>query len=415
MSNIETNLISQGSYGCIFRPGFTCKGKPINNKKYITKIQKRADTSKKETKIGKLIKNIENYEDYFAPILKSCEISLARMEQDKVKRCDFIDEDDDMKYESNKLRYVGKNTLSKYILNVVNDNPKRLIRVLLDTHTNLLVGFQKLYSAGIVHMDVKENNVMVEDTTGNPIIIDFGLSAQVNTLSENKYRDAFFVYGPDYAPWCIDICMMTYMANELEHEIIPPGMLGFVGFEEKETKNWMEGMVTKEKITKVINDFTKKNSAMTDLFNEKQRNEYSKKLHGYYDSFVGKTWNELADALVSNVSTWDCYAVSVMYLYLLHDLDLRNVDTSLSKWTSYKKTLEEMILSRPDERMTCNDMTKTLNDLFNSVSNSEKTKLMKLLDNVLASKEKKENIRKNVLKSIQNNLQKESKVYQAIR
>ena len=40
---------------------------------------------------------------------------------------------------------------------------------------------------------------------------------------------------------------------------------------------------------------------------------------------------------------------------------------------------------------------------------------MKLLDNVLASKEKKENIRKNVLKSIQNNLQKESKVYQAIR
>lgn len=415
MSNIETNLISQGSYGCIFRPGFTCKGKPISNKKYITKIQKRADTSKKETKIGKLIKNIENYEDYFAPILKSCEISLARMEQDKVKRCDFIDEDDDMKYESNKLRYVGKNTLSKYILNVVNDNPKRLIRVLLDTHTNLLVGFQKLYSAGIVHMDVKENNVMVEDTTGNPIIIDFGLSAQVNTLSENKYRDAFFVYGPDYAPWCIDICMMTYMANELEHEIIPPGMLGFVGFEEKETKNWMEGMVTKEKITKVINDFTKKNSAMTDLFNEKQRNEYSKKLHGYYDSFVGKTWNELADALVSNVSTWDCYAVSVMYLYLLHDLDLRNVDTSLSKWTSYKKTLEEMILSRPDERMTCNDMTKTLNDLFNSVSNSEKTKLMKLLDNVLASKEKKENIRKNVLKSIQNNLQKESKVYQAIR
>lgn len=415
MSNIETNLISQGSYGCIFRPGFTCKGKPINNKKYITKIQKRADTSKKETKIGKLIKNIENYEDYFAPILKSCEISLARMEQDKVKRCDFIDEDDDMKYESNKLRYVGKNTLSKYILNVVNDNPKRLIRVLLDTHTNLLVGFQKLYSAGIVHMDVKENNVMVEDTTGNPIIIDFGLSAQVNTLSENKYRDAFFVYGPDYAPWCIDICMMTYMANELEHEIIPPGMLGFVGFEEKKTKNWMEGMVTKEKITKVINDFTKKNSAMIDLFNEKQRNEYSKKLHGYFDSFVGKTWNELAEELISNVSSWDCYAVSVMYLYLLHDLDLRNVDTSLSKWTSYKKTLEEMILSRPDERMTCNDMTKTLNDLFNNVSNSEKTKLMKLLDNVLASKEKKENIRKNVLKSIQNNLQKESKVYQAIR
>lgn len=412
MSNIETNLISQGSYGCIFRPGFTCKGKPINNKKYITKIQKSANTSKKETKLGKQIKNIENYDDYFAPILKTCEISLAQMEQDKVKRCDFIEENDDKKYESNKLRYVGKNTLSKHILEVLRDNPKQLVRVLLNTHQNLLVGFKKLFSAGIVHLDVKENNVMVEDTTGNAIIIDFGLSAEVKTLSDNKYSDAFFVYGPDYAPWCIDICMMTYMANELEQEIIPPGMLGLVGFEEKKTKNWMEGMITKEKLTKVINDFIKQNSGMTELFNEKQRNEYSKTLHEYFNSFVGKTWKELAEALIDNASSWDCYAVSVMYLHLLRDLELKNVDTSHSTWTSYKKTLEDMILSKPNERISCNDMIKTLDSLFNNVSSGENNKIKKMLGNVLV---KKKNIRTNLLTSIQNNLHRETKVYQALQ
>ena len=72
-----TDLISQGSYGCIFRPGFTCKGSPTK-KGYITKIQKIASTSKKETKLGKKIKKIDNYKDYFAPILKTCEVSLAK-------------------------------------------------------------------------------------------------------------------------------------------------------------------------------------------------------------------------------------------------------------------------------------------------------------------------------------------------
>ena len=164
---VETgiDLINQGSYGCIFRPGINCKGKPIKNKKYITKVQKSATTSRKEAKIGKIIKTIANYDDYFAPILKTCEISMARMTDDKVKRCDFI-EDDGKTYETNKLRYVGKNTLAKHILNVTEESPKRLFRVLLDTHKNILVGFNKLSSVGIVHFDVKENNIMIEDTRG---------------------------------------------------------------------------------------------------------------------------------------------------------------------------------------------------------------------------------------------------------
>ena len=112
MAEPKVELINQGSYGCIFSPGFNCKGKPIQktqNKQYITKVQKNASTSQRETKLGKIIKNITDHEDYFAPILSKCEVSLARMNNDKIKRCDFI-EDDEKTYETNKLRYVGKNT-----------------------------------------------------------------------------------------------------------------------------------------------------------------------------------------------------------------------------------------------------------------------------------------------------------------
>jgi len=413
---VETgiDLINQGSYGCIFRPGINCKGKPIKNKKYITKVQKSATTSRKEAKIGKIIKTIVNYDDYFAPILKTCEISMARMTDDKVKRCDFI-EDDGKTYETNKLRYVGKNTLAKHILNVTEESPKRLFRVLLDTHKNILVGFNKLSSVGIVHFDVKENNIMIEDTTGNPIIIDFGLSSEIKTLNTNKYRDVFFVYGPDYSPWCIDICMLTYMANELENQVMPPGMLGFVGFEEQKTQTWLDGMVTKEKLTIVINDFITKNTAMVELVNAPQRTAYKTMLHEYFNKFIGKTWKELADTLEKNVSSWDCYAVSVMYSYIIRDLELNKVDVTVPSWTSYRKILEDTILASPDKRPSSNEMIVNIEKLFKNVSSNESKKLMRILDNILISKEKKTNIRTKMLTTIQNGLHRETKIYGAIK
>ena len=413
---VETgiDLINQGSYGCIFRPGINCKGKPIKNKKYITKVQKSATTSRKEAKIGKIIKTIANYDDYFAPILKTCEISMARMTDDKVKRCDFI-EDDGKTYETNKLRYVGKNTLAKHILNVTEESPKRLFRVLLDTHKNILVGFNKLSSVGIVHFDVKENNIMIEDTTGNPIIIDFGLSSEIKTLNTNKYRDVFFVYGPDYSPWCIDICMLTYMANELENQVMPPGMLGFVGFEEQKTQTWLDGMVTKEKLTIVINDFITKNTAMVELVNAPQRTAYKTMLHEYFNKFIGKTWKELADTLEKNVSSWDCYAVSVMYSYIIRDLELNKVDVTVPSWTSYRKILEDTILASPDKRPSSNEMIVNIKKLFKNVSSNESKKMMKILDNILISKEKKTNIRTKMLTTIQNGLHRETKIYGAIK
>lgn len=412
----QVELINQGSYGCIFSPAFNCKGKPIQNKQkqYITKVQKRATTSERETKLGKVIKKISDYEDYFAPILSKCEVSLARMDNDKINRCDFIEEGE-KSYETNKIRYVGKNTLATHILNVVEATPKQLFDILLDTHIHLLTGFKKLLSAGIVHLDVKENNVMIDDNTKTPIIIDFGLSSEINALNTNKYRDVFFVYGPDYSPWCIDVCMLTYMANELKTEIIPPGMLGFMGFEKNKSENWLDGMVTKEKITKVINDFVSKNHTMIDLLSESQRKIYKNTLDEYFGRFIGKSWKDVADELEKNIPSWDCYSVSVMYLYIIRDLELNSVDIKIPSWTSYRKSLENAMLSSPDKRPSSKEMITNIEKLFMNISNNENKDIMKVLDNIKVSKEKKRNIRTNMMNTKQKVLQRESKVYDAIR
>lgn len=413
MSEKGPNLLSQGSYGCVFRPGIKCDGKKVLKKKFITKIQKYKDTSKKETTLGKKIKKIKNYEDYFAPVLSSCNISLGKINNKEIERCEFLDENENVSYESNKMRYVGKNTLSKEILKISQSNPKRLIRVIIDIHKTLLEGYKKLFDAGIIHLDVKENNIICEDTTGNPIIIDFGLSAEISKLSEDNYKEVFFTYEPSYMPWCIDICMITYLANKLENELAPPGMLGFVGFTESTLESWEEGIITKDKLNIVINDYTKKNTGLLDLFKESECLEYNKKLQSYFDSFIGKKWKVLLEELLKYNSTWDSYAVSIMILHILKNIESDKMENK-SIIVNYIEYLKSSILSLPNERPTNLEIIEKLNTLFNKISYKDSVILSKSLD-VLSSDSEKNKVKTRILKTINNNLSREIEIYNKLK
>ena len=48
----KIKILSQGSYGCIFRPGIGCDKTPLSNQ-YITKLQRKKKTSENETLLGK--------------------------------------------------------------------------------------------------------------------------------------------------------------------------------------------------------------------------------------------------------------------------------------------------------------------------------------------------------------------------
>ena len=61
-------LLNQGAYGCIIRPAIKCSGK-IGSEQYITKIQKKKDTSDREVQLGVIIRTIPSFSNYFHIIL----------------------------------------------------------------------------------------------------------------------------------------------------------------------------------------------------------------------------------------------------------------------------------------------------------------------------------------------------------
>jgi len=418
-SQRELKFLNSGSYGCTFRPGLKCDGTGSTTEKFITKIQVGDETSKREVEIGEKVRQIDKYQQYYAPIMKNCNVSLSTVSKTEIEKCKILqNKSDDMMssaltYEANKIRYVGKNTLIKHLLNVYSTRSMGVVRELVNCHNILLTGFNKLADAGIIHFDVKENNVICEDNTGRPIIIDFGLSADVATIEEKEYKEAFYIYGPEYAPWCIELVTIAYAVNEIEDvEGSNDSIAGFIGFGEKvETKDWKEQQVKQDQINKIINDYFKKNTAMRELLTEREQDDYRKRIQTYYNTYVGKKWKEFVKDIQANWLTWDNYGLSVTILYIIHYLRLTINGKDNNMLAGYKKYLIDAITTLPTHRISCENTMMKMKELFGNVGRSETVNINKQIRKISKNKENREDIATNVLSSIKNELIIQKEIY----
>jgi len=368
-------LISQGAYGCVFKN--ENKNKPKSKEEYIIKIQQKEETSENETLIGKKIMTIKNYKNYFAPILETENINIKSIDDDEeIEKCDIIhnNKDPKAKYESEKIKYVGKDTLIKYYINLLSN--KNFINIFIENHIILLESLEKLESAQIIHYDLKENNVMIQDTDKRPIIIDFGLSIDVTKPMENF----FYSYYTEYAPWCIDIIFLSYMVNK-------------VG------KEWQTQLITSNNIKQILDEFFKNNPINTKLLIEDERNYWKSKLENYFNVFINKQWKILYDELVKYCFTWDNYSISVMYLFMIHELELLQYSSS-TFLNDYINLLKTNIMSIPNDRKKPTVLKNKILKIFNSIQRIKVQDLKKILVEQYSTKEVAKKIEKNMAISI---------------
>lgn len=328
----KIKLLSRGTFGCIFKPALTCKG-GIDHENFITKVQKQTALSKREVTISEKIKKIKDYHKYFAPILKTCTISVANISWDEVNKCDFMK--NNKQIISNKLRYVGKNTLEEYFIQLLRTKPALYIETLYDTFFYLLKSIRVLFLNGIVHFDMKENNIMYDERQHIPIIIDFGISFDMNML-QNHLSEVFYTEGFDYPPWCFEIALCSYIVNS--------------------NKN-MEEKINMEKMKEKVLFFIKSNPIF-EVFNETERKEYITKLNRYIENHGKLTYKEFIHELCKSIDTWDIYALAVIYikiLYMTHTQDFT---------PRFIQLLKDVIFAAPNER---SKLYKKIEDVLKTI------------------------------------------------
>lgn len=400
----KIKLLSQGSYGCVFRPTLNCNGN-IGSKRYVSKIQNNTENSKKETDIGQTIKKIKNYAMHFAPIVKTCPVSLGKLKDDEISKCEIVD----MKYKNaknayvtNKIKYVGKYTLGDYLFQVYQSTPKLFLRTFMDSYFDILQSVSILNKHNILHLDLKENNILYDEQNSKPILIDFGLSVDTTGLKPENYKTAFLTYGYDYPPWCFEISVISYAVTELGED-------------------WATQTTSADVFHKLVLNFINQNPLFEEkpgeivFFTAEEKAAYKTKLMEYLKPYEGKTWIELVDELLKFVLTWDLYGIHVIYLYLIHKIypDERDFSAypSLQRFIGI---LKREIIAMPNQRKMYLVISEEAMTVLKTAKRKENTAV--LVETALKSKkiENVKNIQQNLAKLKLEEMTKEADMYKKL-
>ena len=333
LKSLDSEFLGEGSYGCVYYPGITCKGKK-NKKNMITKIQEINFYSDNEKNNGNYIKtNIKNYNKYFSPVIKYCIVKFNILEKSNLNmsKCNTLfDEynhnsyDDASKksiinnqyilmYSSYIKSYTLKDFYSKYSIDFV-------FSAL--THINkILYALSLLNQIGIVHNDLHIHNVLINLKNLNPVIIDFGLSFNIN----NCYK-----FNKDYIDFQYIKKFVHDYREDSYHINIEKRFISFIIFNKVSSfpseiyDNNDNNNISKAAITFFINDAINSilnNEEIRKYFNNNEMIEYKKALEQFYYQFLDKSvypkYNTIVKYLLNYVHMYnDLYSLIIDFLYL---------------------------------------------------------------------------------------------------
>ena len=195
-------MIASGGYGCIYRPEITKHGKQTKNEEMVSKIQLNNFSSKNEMEISEILKELKNADDYFGLIENMSGINISKMSSQLKAPCDKLKAHKTEDFILMNIPFIGKYNYREYLLN--QGNNKNLFLYMVETYKRLLGGLILLSEKKIIHFDLKDTNILFDETKKLPKIIDFGLSIQIDKVWDNltKY---FYIYAPDYYYWPLEV------------------------------------------------------------------------------------------------------------------------------------------------------------------------------------------------------------------
>lgn len=352
-------LINQGTFGCVYKPSFLCDGNTLKEEDYITKIQTKDTISQQEEIIGSQLQTLGNYDQHYAGIIETCPIELSNIEDNELKKCDFLEKqvasETPQEYVASTIKYVGKDDVIDYLITKIN-KPQQYLMSLFHIHYHLLKALEQLRGSNIIHYDLKANNIMIHDVKKIPIVIDFGISFQGETKPDvMEGRDAFYVYGPDYTPWCLDIHLISYMFHKLESETP------------------LQEIIQEEQVQEVVKDYMTTNPTLSLLTNT-EKSEMNESWSQYLSNYKGQQWSNLYDALWEARWSWDNYAVTTMMLrYTRGEFKIKENEMN----QDYVKLLKQIIKASPDTRLDAEHSKKELLEVM-KMTKQQKRELIKM-------------------------------------
>ena len=293
----KSKILAQGSYGCVYYPGYTCNGKE-KEKLYVSKLSRNDTISQNEYSIGKLIKKIPNYSKRFIVIEKKCKVKKNKLD---TKECDFIKKGDYPYY----LLLYSKYLNSIELHSILYDGEINYYKLLEITYT-IYKRITELYSVGVIHMDLHFANILVSKKNGNLYVIDFGLALDSNQFfKEDKLNltyinEKWFNYRTDLPYWTLEYIFISLIVKEKEE-------------------------LNKINILSTITEYYDYNKVIHTLLDK----NYIKIVYDYYKSFENNSRETNLKLLLQYSNTWDYYKLAY---HILSYMNRKSIVFDELKW-----------------------------------------------------------------------------------
>lgn len=347
----RVKLINQGAYGCVYRPNIQCSGRPGKSKNFVSKLQQKS-TADNEVAIGATLSKIPNFNYHFAPIIRSCPVQLSKLNPEYINACDVVKKDTNREFVLNRIRFVGTDTLEKYLSGRIRRG--YFILKFLELHQYLIQSVSLMVEQNIVHFDLKENNIIYDDKNHVPIIIDFGMSVNTTFLSGNNlaiYDSAFHIYYEKYPPWCLDIVICSFIVQK--------------STDKSKVGAWANKRVNVDQLLQIVDFYFAGNDLILTTANvnpdavAKSRSKWRQYVNS---QCTGKTGKQVVDMIAgAGWKSWDNFGMAVIFLNIWNKYKIaKMVDPTVG--TAYEQIIVSMVTSLPGERPT---VDRTINELYN--------------------------------------------------
>ena len=339
----QPELVNQGAYGCLYYPGMHCNGTPIED--YATKLVVQDEVAANEVAVGNAVKNIVNYSVNFVPVTGTCVVNLGKVRRNnphEMDKCDVIaDSAKKTKFLLMKMPYIDSLYFYDYISGM-GGNKKKIISCIFDTYNYLIESIERLMEHGIVHYDLKLQNILMNLKTDTPIIIDFGLSIVVGktpTMNAEFWKLHFYKYSPDYYVWPLEAHVINHVHNVSA-----------------------SGVLTRADVESICETYVNANEALR-IFSKGFRARYLKACMEQCDRWVGVERDAACAGLIAGWHTWDNYSLSIAYLQIIGFISEAGfIDNQLI--VKYVQLLLMNVHPDPDRRKPVGDTKRAFTDMF---------------------------------------------------